>query len=114
VGFFHPNTTKGDDKSFMTETFKKNFSFHFRMKKNVIFVFYLIYEIPMKQNCFKVDQYMRDSRVKRKKSLIEVLNEAKKYGEKKTEEKIQFWKSKEKPSRWPKIFVVMRIYWKVK
>ncbi len=57
---------------------------------------------------------MRDSRVKRNKNLTDVLNEAKRYMEKKPEEKIQFWTSKEKPPRWPKIFVVIRMYWKVR
>jgi len=61
----------------------------------------------------EVEQYIRDSRVKRNKNLADVLTEAKKYMDKKTEEKILFWITKEKPSRWPKIFVVVRMYWKV-
>ena len=57
---------------------------------------------------------MRDSRVKRNKNLADVLTEAKNYMDKKTEEKIEFWSSKGKPVRWPKIFVVLRMYWKVR
>ena len=57
---------------------------------------------------------MRDSRVKRNKNLADVLTEAKNYMDKKTEEKIEFWSSKGKPGRWPKIFVVLRMYWKVR
>jgi hypothetical protein len=52
--------------------------------------------------------------VKRNKNLADVLTEAKNYMDKKTEEKIEFWSSKERPARWPKIFVVLRMYWKVK
>ena len=61
-----------------------------------------------------MDQSLRDSRVKRNKNLADVLTEAKNYMDKKTEEKIEFWSSKGKPVRWPKIFVVLRMYWKVR
>ena len=61
-----------------------------------------------------MEQSLRDSRVKRNKNLADVLTEAKNYMDKKTEEKIEFWSSKGKPVRWPKIFVVLRMYWKVR
>ena len=38
--------------------------------------------------------------------------EAKKYLEKRADEKVEYWTDRPKPARWPKIFVVMRMYWK--
>ena len=50
--------------------------------------------------------------VKKVKNLGIAFDEAKKYIGKDTQDKIRFWVDKPKPTRWPKIFVVMRMYWK--
>ena len=49
---------------------------------------------------------------KKTKNLAIAFEEAKKYIGKDTQGKIRFWVDKSKPARWPKIFVVMRMYWK--
>lgn len=50
--------------------------------------------------------------VKKTKNLGIAFEEAKKYIGKDTKDKIRFWVDKPKPQRWPKIYVVMRMYWK--
>ncbi|XP_059085946.1 LOW QUALITY PROTEIN: kelch-like protein diablo [Tigriopus californicus] len=60
----------------------------------------------------EVEQYGRDSRVKKSKNLAIAFEEAKRYFDKDPTEKIRYWTNKKKPGRWPKIFVVMRMYWK--
>lgn len=60
----------------------------------------------------EVEQYGRDSRVKKSKNLAIAFEEAKRYFDKDPSEKIRYWTNKKKPGRWPKIFVVMRMYWK--
>ena len=60
----------------------------------------------------EVEQWRRDSRVKKSKNLSVAFDEAKRYLEKRADEKIKYWTDKPKPARWPKIFVVMRMYWK--
>ena len=60
----------------------------------------------------EVEQCKRDSVVKKSKNLSVAFDEALSYLEKGMNEKIQYWTDKQKPPRWPKIFVVMRMYWK--
>lgn len=60
----------------------------------------------------EVEQYMQNSQVKKNRNLVNKLQEAKNYLDKNTNEKIDYWTTKPKPARWPKIFVVMRMYWK--
>lgn len=60
----------------------------------------------------EAEQLARNQAVKRNKNLAIALDEAKNYFAKSTDEKIDYWSTKSKPGRWPKIFVVMRMYWK--
>ena len=60
----------------------------------------------------EVEQCRRDSIVKKSRNLPLAFDEAKRYMEKGPEERIKYWADKPKPPRWPKIFVVMRMYWK--
>jgi len=60
----------------------------------------------------EVDQSFRSHLVKKNKNLSTALQEARTYLAKNTDEKLDYWSRKPKPPRWPKIFVVMRMYWK--
>ncbi len=69
--------------------------------------------------CFQVEQYRRDSRVKKTKNLAIAFEEAKRYAAADPAAKIRYWTERggggahgRKPPRWPKILVVMRMYWK--
>ncbi len=64
----------------------------------------------------QVEQYRRDSRVKKNRNLGIAFEEAKRYFVSEPSEKIRYWTDRapggRKPPRWPKILVVMRMYWK--
>lgn len=60
----------------------------------------------------EVEQSFRSHLVKKNKNLSTALQEARSYLAKNTNQKLDYWSSKPKPPRWPKIFVVMRMYWK--
>jgi len=60
----------------------------------------------------EVEQSSRSHLVKKNKNLATALEEARTYLAKNTHQKQDYWNSKPKPARWPKIFVVMRMYWK--
>lgn len=76
----------------------------------------------------EVEQSSRSHLVKKNRNLATALEEARTYLAKvncsrfpavrynthlqNTHQKQDYWNSKPKPARWPKIFVVMRMYWK--
>ena len=60
----------------------------------------------------EVDESLNNSEVKKNVHLVEKLKEAKAYLDRDNDGKIDYWTSRSKPARWPKIFVVMRMYWK--
>merc|ERR1711971_587232 len=60
----------------------------------------------------EVELSSRSHLVKKNKNLATALEEARTYLAKNTQGKQDYWSSKPKPARWPKIFVVMRMYWK--
>ena len=60
----------------------------------------------------ELEQHCRSARAKKIGNLSNALEEAKDYFSKDAPGKTDFWKGRQKPARWPKIFVVMRMYWK--
>eukprot|EP00093_Oithona_nana_P014854 14854.XXX_882082_879061_1 [CDS] Oithona nana genome sequencing. len=60
----------------------------------------------------EVENCLQNSVVKKNLNLVNKLKAAIDYLEKPTDEKIDYWTTKPKPARWPKIYVVMRMYWK--
>jgi len=60
----------------------------------------------------EVENCLQNSLVKKNLNIVNKIKEAIEYLERPTDQKIDYWTSQEKPTRWPKIFVVMRMYWK--
>lgn len=59
-----------------------------------------------------MENCLQNSLVKKNLNIVNRIREAIDYLDKPTNQKIDYWASQRKPARWPKIFVVMRMYWK--
>jgi len=60
----------------------------------------------------EVEQTLNCPILKKNTNLVETVKEAASYLAKSKEEKLSHWATATRPPRWPKIFIVMRMYWK--
>ena len=56
----------------------------------------------------EIDKLAKDTKVKKAK----IFEQAREYVNADSETKVKYWNERRKPERWPKILVVMRMYWK--